>query len=376
VMARSLDAEDLVILDVSFVASIASAVGALLILLNWLCATQRSFVLRLIVFLSFANLVTAVAYMMSFFEWRLTVTPAFDRGWCLAQAMLMIIFEDASILWTGAIAVTMHYQVVARRKNIDRLERWYHLVCWGVPLALAVTLFLTGMLGEADAPRNVWCWIGNGGSNASSGAVAVERGGESLVGHGPQRPVEEGPKHGTRWLQFCVFYLPLALAFAFILVTYVRVGQAFSRMVRDGEIDATKEQKIQLRLRLYLLVFFTVWAPPLVHRFLEALPIDVDPFWLRVLHTATQCSMGSLNCLVYGCNKATLRPTREALRRCSLLSGLQLTSWKSRRPQEATAVFSTSPLGMDRTLLLDSRSLDVAQIGPLEAGASADRRAS
>ena len=41
--------------------------------------------------------------------------------------------------------------------------------------------------------------------------------------------------HGARWLQLAVFYLPLVLAFAFNLVTYVRVGRSFSRMVRAAQ---------------------------------------------------------------------------------------------------------------------------------------------
>jgi len=80
---------------------------------------------------------------------------------------------------------------------------------------------------------------------------------------------------------------------------------------------------IQLRLRLYLLVFLLVWSAPLAHR--AAQLAGYDPAWLRLLHTVTQCSMGWLNCLVYGCNEATLKPYRErfASLSCSLF-GLQL----------------------------------------------------
>ena len=63
--------------------------------------------------------------------------------------------------------------------------------------------------------------------------------------------------------------MPLAFAWALTCATYVRVSQAFASMVREGAIDAAKEHAIQLRIRMYLLVFFIVWAPPLVHRFLQ-----------------------------------------------------------------------------------------------------------
>jgi hypothetical protein len=116
-------------------------------------------------------------------------------------------------------------------------------------------------------------------------------------------------------------------------------------MARRGAVDAAKERMIQLRLRLYLLVFILVWTIPLVHRTLELL--HYDPEWLQLTHTATQCSMGWLNCLVYGCNEATLKPYREAFSQlgCSLWSGLQLSPlrpWSWRR-RAASVVNSVDP---------------------------------
>ena len=65
-------------------------------------------------------------------------------------------------------------------------------------------------------------------------------------------------------------------------IRYVRVGRAFRRMARDGAVDAAKERLIQLRLRLYLLVFVLVWAVPLAHRLLELGGVDTE--WLQVVH--------------------------------------------------------------------------------------------
>jgi hypothetical protein len=115
-----------------------------------------------------------------------------------------------------------------------------------------------------------------------------------------------------RWVQLVAFYAPLFLAFVFNLLVYLRVIAAFRKLADDGAVDAAKERMIQLRLRLYLLVFLAVWILPLAHRTCQEL-LGVDPAWLRLAHTATQCSMGWLNCLVYGCNEATLKPYREAI---------------------------------------------------------------
>ena len=62
------EALDLTAVDVAFAASVGSACGALFILCNWLCnpLARRLFFLRLIVFLSVANLFSSVSYIMSF----------------------------------------------------------------------------------------------------------------------------------------------------------------------------------------------------------------------------------------------------------------------------------------------------------------------
>ena len=64
---------DLVTVNVAFACSLASACGALFIVVNWLCnrVARRLFFLRLIAFLAIANLLTACAYIMSFVEWRI-----------------------------------------------------------------------------------------------------------------------------------------------------------------------------------------------------------------------------------------------------------------------------------------------------------------
>ena len=340
-------ASSLGVIDVAFAASVASAAGALFVLANWCCvrSSRRVFFLRLIVFLSMANLLTAASYIMSFVEWRVLggLTGGARQRYCLAQAFLMLVFEPASVLWTVCIAVTLHHQVVARRSSPERLERWFHLVSWGVPTAIALLLLLTHQLGPADAQHAAWCWI------AADGASLLPA---SVVAGGGDRA--EGAEGGvgaprTRWLQICVFYVPLAAAFAVNLVTYLRVGRAFRQMAAAGTVDAAKERMVQMRLRMYLLVFVAVWAAPLAHRTLEL--FGRDPAWLRVLHTATQCSMGLLNCLVYGCNEATLRPYRNAMSgiRCTLCAGLQLSRLQTRRSPARGRLESGSAL--DTSLL-------------------------
>jgi hypothetical protein len=332
---------DLTAIDVAFAASLASALGALFILCNWLCnpPARRLFFLRLIAYLSVANLLSSASYLMSFVEWRALhrggADDALSRAWCLAQALLMVTFENASVLWTVAIALALHAQVV-RRDSAERHEARYHAVAWGAPAAAAAALALTGRLGPADEPREAWCWIASNSGPRTNGTAAAERLAGAAAGRGGgwgAAPFVVGGGADTRYLQLLVFYLPLLAAFCFNLGAYVRVGRAFGRMAREGAVERSKERMIQLRLRLYLLVFLLVWTVPLVHRTLQLIGCSwCDPEWLRILHTATQCSLGWLNMLVYGCNEATLRPYRDALAQlsCNLLSGLQLAGGSRR----------------------------------------------
>ena len=194
--------------DVAFAASCASAAGALFIIANWLCnrAARRLFFLRLIVFLAVANLLSACAYAMSFVEWRIlgrgSPTPVLDENlsgaWCLVQATLLLFFETASVLWTVALAAALHQQVVARRAAPERMERWFHLVCWGAPCALTLALLFSRSLGPADEPRTAWCWIASGAAplNHTTPHAMASRagggggGGPALLGGGSDGPAD------------------------------------------------------------------------------------------------------------------------------------------------------------------------------------------
>ncbi len=285
---------DGVLTVLAFIVSLISATGSLFILGNWICLrSARLPFMRLVVAMALANLLSAGSYIFGFFDWHDRTASGAPSAACLAQAVTMITFEDASILWTVSIAVTLHKQVVSRTGSASSgaLEPWFHAICWGVPALTALALLASSSLGPADGDHTAWCWIASS-SNHTSSSTVDER---------------------ARSLQLVTFYLPLVFAFAFNLVCYVRVGRAFGRMAADGEVPADKEAQVQMRLRMYLAAFIAVWTLPLAHRALQL--FGFDPPWLRVAHAATQCSMGALNCLAYGCNDATLRPYKMTLAR-------------------------------------------------------------
>lgn len=285
--------QDRAVVAVAFVTSLLSALGALFIIVSWASnRTLRIFFLRLVMFLSCANFCSALAYAMSLGELLpggvgLADTP--HGAGCLLQAWLMTIFESAGVLWTVAIAWTLHEQVAGKSSDVqrvERLERLYHGLCWGLPLGTTVVLFAVGELGPATPGHSDWCWIAGGASSSRRAG----------------------------WAQLLVFYVPLVLAFAFNAAVYLRVSAAFRKLGARGDVEASKERVVQLRLRLYLLVPLVVWSAPLADRTAQLISPGLDLFPLRLLAAATAPGMGLLNALVYGCNAKTLAPYRQVLR--------------------------------------------------------------
>lgn len=83
---------------------------------------------------------------------EIAVTPQ-----CYVQAVGNSAFQLSSVLWTSAIAMTLYLSVVQRMRpeQTEAFFPWFLVVCWGVPLVLAVLPFINSAYGAAGG----WCWI-------------------------------------------------------------------------------------------------------------------------------------------------------------------------------------------------------------------------
>ncbi|CRL29435.1 GPCR, family 2-like [Penicillium camemberti] len=138
----------------------ASLLGCAFIVTTY-CASNafRKPVNRLIFYASFGNAFAAVASLMS----RDGVIAGPHSALCLAQAFFIQYWMPTDSLWSFCMAVNIYLTFYRRysAEDIKKLEKWYFLFCYGLPLILATTLSLikTAGRGKIYGPALIWCSI-------------------------------------------------------------------------------------------------------------------------------------------------------------------------------------------------------------------------
>ena len=130
------------------VASVFSFLGSGIIVACYICFSDlRKFAFKLVFYLSLCDIMSSI----SGFIQPVDVNGDLNCSLCLAQAWILSIFELGSILWTACICHCLYQAVFHHDSEVQRFERWYHLLSWGLPLFLAVIPQTLGLYGE-DGP--------------------------------------------------------------------------------------------------------------------------------------------------------------------------------------------------------------------------------
>jgi len=82
-----------------------------------------------------------------------------NYGACFAMALLVHFFFIANFLWTFCIAFNFYQMIVRRNRESQLLEKWYHLVCWGIPSGLVLGVGAAEEYGAITNGDNAQCWI-------------------------------------------------------------------------------------------------------------------------------------------------------------------------------------------------------------------------
>jgi len=213
--------------------------------------SKRFFAIRLIVFLTVADGCAALFNVAGAFA----DVPALQRVGtpsvlCEVQAIGLLYFNLASIMWTSCFAFTLYRDLVPSsfgvgtgRTALRTYESWYHALCWPVRSRAhthAATHRRASLRTRAPCP--------------TLQVPAVLAGTAAALGYlGDSGPwCALGPAYSREYL-LC-FYLPLVCAFAFNIIVYALVRRH------------SRERRVSRTTSLYLLGFVVVWFPSLLRR--------------------------------------------------------------------------------------------------------------
>jgi len=219
--------------------------------------------MRLILFLSITDMLAAIVFM-----YGVQKDTVKDEDKCIGTALAIEYTSTCSMLWTACIAHTLDSVIRKHNHHIESNEKWYHLVCWGLPTGCILFLISTQkylkLLGSAD----LWCWI-----------------------------------DGAWWVRAIFFYIPLVVILTYIAVIYVIVSHTLSKenSWADSEIEEDRSQSILITFRWYLLSLAICWLPAIINRAQNALSDERWP-WLFGMHAFLVPLQGFFNALIYGFN--------------------------------------------------------------------------
>ncbi|KAI0454511.1 G-protein coupled receptor [Xylaria acuta] len=141
------------------VGSVFSLLGCLFIILTFLGSSAfRKPINRLMFYASFGNMLVNVGTLIA----RAYVDKQNSVG-CQLQAFLIQQFLPSDALWALAMAfnvyLTFYWKFDAEK--LRRIEKWYLLVCYGVPFppALAFIFISTREKGRIYGDAILWCWV-------------------------------------------------------------------------------------------------------------------------------------------------------------------------------------------------------------------------
>ena len=120
-------------------ASISIIGCVLILLLIWLFRQYKSLAQRMTLYLTVSAGFGAVIYVISNVHASTTT--------CQATAFLLQYADWTTLLWVFTISVNM--VLIIRNVPTSSYEKWYHVVCWGVPLVPSLLPFIGHNYGPA-----------------------------------------------------------------------------------------------------------------------------------------------------------------------------------------------------------------------------------
>ena len=158
---------------VSMVSCIFSCIGSIAIIgsfIRW--KDIRSGSRWIIMYLSVADCLTASSYLIgsiNFLVFRagynfhgqaaVDACVRFDTV-CQIQSFLSSCSSMSSFVWTLVLAIYLYWTIVKKEvRTVNRLFPLYHVIAWGLPIAILLPLLILNKLGYSPVAASGWCYI-------------------------------------------------------------------------------------------------------------------------------------------------------------------------------------------------------------------------
>lgn len=248
-------------------------IGSLFVIfVIWLFRTYKYFNQRLILALSVAAFGESISIM-------LTGVPQDREPLCQSQAWLLTYFVLGVLLWVCCI--TFNIWRATRGDRAKRLERYYHLISWGVPLVIASLPFSEDVYG----PAGPWCWIAGDVENSAIWRFA------------------------TYYIPLFICIIGLFIAYIYIFVTHRRQARSWEGVHSTNNGAEQEQRRLWMRyvnsLLAYPFIYLVLSMAPFIHRVYNAVSSEPS-FILILLHVISIPLTGLINAVAFGLNKETL----------------------------------------------------------------------
>eukprot|EP01121_Diplochlamys_sp_Union-15-3_P016615 TRINITY_DN5690_c0_g2_i3.p1 TRINITY_DN5690_c0_g2~~TRINITY_DN5690_c0_g2_i3.p1 ORF type:complete len:262 (-),score=-4.66 TRINITY_DN5690_c0_g2_i3:87-872(-) len=158
----AITAEELdLIRTVMIVLNSISLVASFIVIITYL-RFKRDFPRSLALFFSIGSFLLALVFLSQF----VTLNQQrfiHDHVSCVLQGFFLTYIGNVTILWFLFIALDVYITIVLVKNVIyqRRLQIWFHIIAWGLPIILASI----PLIRREYSNRQLWCWISdhNGG---------------------------------------------------------------------------------------------------------------------------------------------------------------------------------------------------------------------
>lgn len=241
----------------------ATLIGTTFIIVSYLAFKEiRHFHLRLVFFLAITDFFVSITFILNL---HIDISSYVT---CEILGASLQYFELASALWAFCIAFVLDQVIRLNNYNVERFEKYFHVICWIVP---AITVVLCHFQ-HLFINTGLWCWVA------------------------------DDTRGLYRWLYF---YGPLVLILCYVTTIYIIISKkirAQLNLTASVYLNSPSETTIQQTFRWYIIGWIVCWAPAIADRVQGMIAPNNPIFFLSALHAFFAPLAGFCNSLAIGFN--------------------------------------------------------------------------